>query len=63
MVKEMATADDEQASYERALNFLTANEPERRFDIRLSYRSFQALEEQAHALYGHSKCVIKCNCC
>ncbi|KAK9317060.1 hypothetical protein V1524DRAFT_424290 [Lipomyces starkeyi] len=51
----MATADDEEASYECALNFLTDNEPERRFDIRLSYRSFQALEEQAHTLYGDAK--------
>ncbi|KAK9358460.1 hypothetical protein V1504DRAFT_493797 [Lipomyces starkeyi] len=55
MLKEMATADDEEASYERALNFLTDNEPERRFDIPLSYRSFQALEEQAHTLYGDTK--------
>ncbi|KAK9351448.1 hypothetical protein V1523DRAFT_441921 [Lipomyces doorenjongii] len=38
--------------YERALNFLTDNEPER--------RSFQALQEQAHALCGHTKYVIKC---
>ncbi|ODQ71354.1 hypothetical protein LIPSTDRAFT_73999 [Lipomyces starkeyi NRRL Y-11557] len=57
----MATADDEEASYERALNFLTDNEPKRRFDIRLSYRSFQVLEEQAHALYRHSKYVLKCS--
>ncbi|KAK9329762.1 hypothetical protein V1520DRAFT_363255 [Lipomyces starkeyi] len=55
MLNDMAAADNEQASYERALNFLTANEPERRCDIRLSYISFQALEEQAQALYGHVK--------
>ncbi|KAK9337454.1 hypothetical protein V1521DRAFT_265209 [Lipomyces starkeyi] len=61
VLKEMATADDEEASYERALNFLTDNEPKRRFDIRLSYRSFQVLEEQAHALYRHSKYVLKCS--
>ncbi|KAK9490769.1 hypothetical protein V1508DRAFT_434580 [Lipomyces doorenjongii] len=41
----MASNDDEQASYQRALNFLTANEPERRLDIYLSYKSFQFLEE------------------
>ncbi|KAK9317057.1 hypothetical protein V1524DRAFT_406159 [Lipomyces starkeyi] len=55
MLKEMATADDEEASYERALNFLADNEPERRFDIRLPYRSYQALEEQTHTLYGDTK--------
>ncbi|KAK9343429.1 hypothetical protein V1522DRAFT_460259 [Lipomyces starkeyi] len=37
---EMASYDDERASYQRALNFFTANEPERRLDIYL-----------AHALY------------
>ncbi|KAK9338598.1 hypothetical protein V1521DRAFT_460965 [Lipomyces starkeyi] len=35
-----------------ALNFLTANEPEKRLDIRLSHKSLLALEEQALALYG-----------
>ncbi|KAK9357938.1 hypothetical protein V1504DRAFT_488651 [Lipomyces starkeyi] len=52
---EMATSDNEQSSYQRALNFLTANEPEKRLDIRLSYKSFKALEEQALALYGDEK--------
>ncbi|KAK9388686.1 hypothetical protein V1515DRAFT_417022 [Lipomyces mesembrius] len=36
MTLPMAPIDDEQASYQRALNFLTANEPERRLDICLS---------------------------
>ncbi|KAK9374028.1 uncharacterized protein V1513DRAFT_485514 [Lipomyces chichibuensis] len=48
----MASHDDERASYQRALNFLTANGPERRLDIYLSYKSFQSLEEKARAIYG-----------
>ncbi|KAK9251677.1 hypothetical protein V1507DRAFT_492406 [Lipomyces tetrasporus] len=40
----MAWVDDEEASYQRALNFLEDNEPERRLDIR-----------PAHALYGDAK--------
>ncbi|KAK9311754.1 hypothetical protein V1524DRAFT_473145 [Lipomyces starkeyi] len=52
---EMATSDNEQISYQRALNFLMANKPEKRLDIRLSYKSFKALEEQALALYGDEK--------
>ncbi|KAK9345649.1 hypothetical protein V1522DRAFT_407031 [Lipomyces starkeyi] len=55
MTSPMAPIDDEQASYRRALNFLTANEPERRLDICLSYRTFQALEKPAHVLYGDAK--------
>ncbi|KAJ8097088.1 hypothetical protein POJ06DRAFT_262477 [Lipomyces tetrasporus] len=51
----MACVDDEEASYQRALNFLKDNEPERRLDIRLSYQSFRALEAQAHARYGDAK--------
>ncbi|KAK9352754.1 hypothetical protein V1523DRAFT_450773 [Lipomyces doorenjongii] len=51
----MAPNDDEQASYQRALNFLTANEPERRLDIYLSYKTFQFLEENARALYADAK--------
>ncbi|KAK9493143.1 hypothetical protein V1508DRAFT_404027 [Lipomyces doorenjongii] len=52
---EMASNDDEQASYQRALNFLTAHEPERRLDIYLSYKTFQFLEENARALYADAK--------
>ncbi|KAK9430980.1 hypothetical protein V1505DRAFT_399808 [Lipomyces doorenjongii] len=52
---EMATSGNEQVSYRRALNFLTANEPEKRLDIRLSYKSFRALEEQALTLYGDKR--------
>ncbi|KAK9334382.1 hypothetical protein V1521DRAFT_450827, partial [Lipomyces starkeyi] len=48
----MAWIDDEEASYQRALNFLKDNEHERRLDIRLSYQSFRAFEVQAQALYG-----------
>ncbi|KAK9319530.1 hypothetical protein V1517DRAFT_266116, partial [Lipomyces orientalis] len=48
---EMATYDDERLSYQRAMDFLTANEPERRLDIHLSYQSFRYLEEKARALY------------
>jgi hypothetical protein len=55
MTSPMAPIDDEQASYRRALNFLTANEPERRLDICLSYRTFQALEKLAYVLYGDAK--------
>ncbi|KAK9327236.1 hypothetical protein V1520DRAFT_365589 [Lipomyces starkeyi] len=52
---EMASYDDERAYYQRALNFLTANEPERRLDIYLAYKSFRSLEEKARALYGDAK--------
>ncbi|KAK9314843.1 hypothetical protein V1524DRAFT_122332 [Lipomyces starkeyi] len=52
---EMAPYDEERASYQRAFNFLTANEPERRLDIYLSYKSFQSLEEKARAMYGDAK--------
>ncbi|KAK9352085.1 hypothetical protein V1523DRAFT_434796 [Lipomyces doorenjongii] len=51
----MATYDDERVSYQRAMDFLTANEPERRLDIHLSYQSFRYLEEKARALYGDAK--------
>ncbi|KAK9361000.1 hypothetical protein V1504DRAFT_491724 [Lipomyces starkeyi] len=51
----MAWVVDEEASYQRPLNFLKDNEPERRLDIRLSYQSFRALEAQAHRLYGDAK--------
>ncbi|ODQ72268.1 hypothetical protein LIPSTDRAFT_72999, partial [Lipomyces starkeyi NRRL Y-11557] len=54
---EMAPYDEERASYQRALNFLNANEPERRLDIYLSYKSFQSLEEKARAIYGDAKYV------
>ncbi|KAJ8099603.1 hypothetical protein POJ06DRAFT_281809 [Lipomyces tetrasporus] len=55
MSLEMALRDNEKGSYQRALNFLTANEPEKRLDVRLSPKSFQLLDEQAHALYGDAK--------
>ncbi|KAK9336855.1 hypothetical protein V1521DRAFT_435486, partial [Lipomyces starkeyi] len=42
-------------SYQRPLNFLRANEPERRLDIRLSDTSIETLEELAFALYGDEK--------
>ncbi|KAK9327611.1 hypothetical protein V1520DRAFT_393749 [Lipomyces starkeyi] len=42
----------ERVSYQRALNFLKVNEPEKRLDISLSPKYFQLLDEQAHALYG-----------
>ncbi|KAK9485282.1 hypothetical protein V1527DRAFT_467097 [Lipomyces starkeyi] len=49
---EMASYDNERASYQRALNFLTANG---RLDIYLAYKSFQSLEKKAGALYGDAK--------
>ncbi|KAK9427467.1 hypothetical protein V1505DRAFT_35970 [Lipomyces doorenjongii] len=52
---DMATYDDERLSYQRAMDFLTANEPEQRIDIHLSYQSFRYLEEKARALYGDAK--------
>ncbi|KAK9237824.1 hypothetical protein V1525DRAFT_376412 [Lipomyces kononenkoae] len=52
---EMATYDDERLSYQRAMDFLTANEPERRLDVHLSYQSFRCLEEKAGTLYGDAK--------
>ncbi|KAK9339541.1 hypothetical protein LIPSTDRAFT_4941 [Lipomyces starkeyi NRRL Y-11557] len=55
MTSSMGAIDDEQASYQRTLNFFNANEPERRLDICLSYRTFQALEKLAHALYCDAK--------
>ncbi|KAK9237138.1 hypothetical protein V1525DRAFT_442940 [Lipomyces kononenkoae] len=42
-------------SYRRALEFLKANEPEKRLDIRLSPNSFRLLVEQAHTLYGDTR--------
>ncbi|KAK9371814.1 uncharacterized protein V1513DRAFT_386103 [Lipomyces chichibuensis] len=51
----MTKSDNELLFYQRALDFITANEPEKRLDIRLSYKSFQAVEEQALALYGDEK--------
>ncbi|KAK9483984.1 hypothetical protein V1527DRAFT_471486 [Lipomyces starkeyi] len=62
----MTWVDDEDASYQRALNFLKDNESERRLDIRLSYQSFRAIEAQAQALYGDAKYIAmtnKSNCC
>ncbi|ODQ70631.1 hypothetical protein LIPSTDRAFT_155051 [Lipomyces starkeyi NRRL Y-11557] len=56
---EMATSDNEQRVLQHAMNFLTANDPEKRLDIHLSYKSFQALEEQALALYGDEKYMSK----
>ncbi|KAK9361877.1 hypothetical protein V1504DRAFT_490978 [Lipomyces starkeyi] len=47
--------DNEQVSCQRALKFLTANEPGKRLEIRLSYKSLLALEEQVLALYGDAK--------
>ncbi|ODQ70259.1 hypothetical protein LIPSTDRAFT_75285 [Lipomyces starkeyi NRRL Y-11557] len=58
MSLEMALHDHQQASYQRALNFLKVNEPERRLEVHLSPRSFQLLDEQAHALYGDAKYMI-----
>ncbi|KAJ8098128.1 hypothetical protein POJ06DRAFT_292774 [Lipomyces tetrasporus] len=55
MSLEMPLRHNEQASYQRALNFLMANEPEKRLDVCLSPKSFQFLDEQAHALYGDAK--------
>ncbi|KAK9359001.1 hypothetical protein V1504DRAFT_441711 [Lipomyces starkeyi] len=55
MTSSRAPIDDEQASYQRALNFLTANEPERRLDVWVSCRTFQALEKLAHVLYATQK--------
>ncbi|KAK9482609.1 hypothetical protein V1527DRAFT_499027 [Lipomyces starkeyi] len=39
----MAIGDNAQVSYQRALKFLTANEPEMRLDIRLSVNLHQAI--------------------
>ncbi|KAK9358248.1 hypothetical protein V1504DRAFT_487697 [Lipomyces starkeyi] len=36
----------------RALDFLIENEPERRLDIRLSYKNFLELDKKVHNLYG-----------
>ncbi|KAK9364605.1 hypothetical protein V1509DRAFT_678257 [Lipomyces kononenkoae] len=49
----MALRDNE--PYQRALNFLLANEPEKRLDVRLSSKSFQLLDDQAGVLYGDAK--------
>ncbi|KAK9250430.1 hypothetical protein V1507DRAFT_467579 [Lipomyces tetrasporus] len=57
MSLEMPLRHNEQASYQRALNFLMANEPEKRLDVCLSPKSFQFLDEQAHALYGDAKYI------
>ncbi|KAJ8096934.1 hypothetical protein POJ06DRAFT_271950 [Lipomyces tetrasporus] len=48
----MVRASLEQKSYQHALDFLIENEPERRFDTRLTYESFLALQGQARTRYG-----------
>ncbi|KAK9365614.1 hypothetical protein V1509DRAFT_660772 [Lipomyces kononenkoae] len=54
MSRQMSPIAKEQDSYKRALRFLKANRPEGRLDVHLSYRSFQALENQAKAIYGNA---------
>ncbi|KAK9365116.1 hypothetical protein V1509DRAFT_634235 [Lipomyces kononenkoae] len=51
----MSPITKEQDSYKRAVHFLKANRPEGRLDLHLSYKSFQALENQAKAIYGNAK--------
>ncbi|KAK9491996.1 hypothetical protein V1508DRAFT_456537 [Lipomyces doorenjongii] len=55
MAFEITLRDHEHESYQCALDFLKANEPETRLDVRLSPNSFRLLDEQAHALYGDAK--------
>ncbi|KAK9242713.1 hypothetical protein V1506DRAFT_509171 [Lipomyces tetrasporus] len=50
-----APLDTEQASYQRALEFLIENETESVIDIECSYESYIALQEQARELYGDAK--------
>ncbi|KAK9319309.1 hypothetical protein V1517DRAFT_341840 [Lipomyces orientalis] len=50
-----APLDTEQASYQRALDFLIENEPESVIDIECSYESYIALQKQARELYGDAK--------
>ncbi|KAK9311919.1 hypothetical protein V1522DRAFT_447642 [Lipomyces starkeyi] len=42
----------EKEAYQSALNFLIANEPEQRLDVRLPFDCYLALEEEARKRYG-----------
>ncbi|KAK9312376.1 hypothetical protein V1524DRAFT_410839 [Lipomyces starkeyi] len=53
-----APFDNEQAGYQRALHFITENEPEGRLEVHLSHESFIALQEQNRELYA-----TYCYCC
>ncbi|KAK9384788.1 hypothetical protein V1515DRAFT_316272 [Lipomyces mesembrius] len=50
-----APVDNEQSEYQRALHFLTENEPEESLEVHLSHESFIALQEQTRELYGNAK--------
>ncbi|KAK9336594.1 hypothetical protein V1521DRAFT_436250 [Lipomyces starkeyi] len=50
-----APFDNEQVEYQRALHFITENEPEERLKVHLSHESFIALQEQTQKHYGNEK--------
>ncbi|KAK9485805.1 hypothetical protein V1527DRAFT_465600 [Lipomyces starkeyi] len=45
----------EYSEYQRALHFITENEPEVRLEVHLSHESFIALQEHTRELYGNAK--------
>ncbi|KAK9317686.1 hypothetical protein V1524DRAFT_422278 [Lipomyces starkeyi] len=47
--------DREQQIYQTALNFLVKNEPEQYLEVKLSFESYEALEELARNMYGEKK--------
>ncbi|KAK9244234.1 hypothetical protein V1506DRAFT_567839 [Lipomyces tetrasporus] len=48
----------ENKAYRNALEFLIRNEPEQRLDVRLSFKCFRALEDEAHKLYDSTVTII-----
>ncbi|KAK9317036.1 hypothetical protein V1522DRAFT_399213 [Lipomyces starkeyi] len=50
-----APTDREQQLYQTALDFLVKNEPEQYLEVKLSFESYEALEEQARNMYGEKK--------
>ncbi|KAK9243368.1 hypothetical protein V1506DRAFT_544570, partial [Lipomyces tetrasporus] len=50
-ISQMDLSFVEKRAYQNALDFLIANEPEQRFDTRLPFSCFLALQEEAHKRY------------
>ncbi|KAK9482815.1 hypothetical protein V1527DRAFT_475168 [Lipomyces starkeyi] len=48
-----AHTDRERQLYQTALDFLVKNEPEQYLELKLSFESDEALEEQARNMYGN----------
>ncbi|KAK9352625.1 hypothetical protein V1523DRAFT_244348 [Lipomyces doorenjongii] len=50
-----AKTEIDQQLYQTALDFLVTNEPEQYLEVKLSFESYKALEEQARNIYGDKK--------